>query len=239
MTNSVRKRLTCQQRHRLRRRRTRGAVERIGLDPKSYLTYERVMFILTYCRKKASSGSARAAVTLMLLESYFYTGLRAIELLGLELQDLPKFNGHPNLVRIPAEFAKRKKQRTILVNPKIVKKWDVFIERFHKQALAEMHSGNNERKAKGLATPLFWNENGRPMEYWNVYSRLQTIAKHTGIDLRAHICRHTHATQLGAKGSTGEFIQDQLGHSDPRTTRVYLKTLNPLGMQQLERLDFG
>lgn len=229
--------LTCKQRH--RRRRKGGTVQGMGLDPKSHLSFERVMFVLNYCRNRAARGGIRAAVTLMLLESYFYTGLRAIELLGLELQDLPQFHGHTNFVRVPSEFAKGGKQRMLMVNHKIAVKWDVYINRFHKPALALINSNDQVKKRQGLATPLILNEHGKPMEYACVWGRLKTVAKNTGIDLRPHICRHTYGTELLRISGSIELVQDNLGHSNPATTRIYAKTINPIAEQHLQKLDFG
>jgi len=235
----MKKRISCKERHRRRWRKNKGSVRKIGLDPGSFLEEEQIMMVLNYARKKASGGSFRAAITLMLLESYFYTGLRAIELLGLVLLDLPGFNGHPDLIRVPADFAKKEKQRTMLVSRKIVGKWEKYIERFHQPALKAINSNDPARKQKALRTPLFLNEQFKPMEYHSVWHRLKTVARNTGVELRPHICRHTYGTQLLKKSGNLELVQDQLGHSSPVTTRIYAKTLKTSSIQHLERLDFG
>jgi len=196
------------------------------------------MMVLNYARNKAAAGGVRSAITLMLLESYFYTGLRAIELLGLVLLDLPGFNGHEDLVRIPEDFCKKTKQRTLLVSKKLVVKWEVFIERFHQPALEAIKSGGLKRQ-KALRTPLFLNERFAPMEYHNVWHRLNTVARNTGVELRPHVCRHTYATQLLKHSNSLELVQDQLGHSSPITTRIYARTLKGPSVQYLDKMDFG
>lgn len=233
------KRISCATRHRQRRLRGGSAVAEVGLDPSKYLTYEQIMTVLDYCRREAQGGGYRAVVTLMLIETYVYTGLRAIEGLGLQIQDLPGFNGHPDILRVPAEFAKGHKQRTIRVSLKIVEKLQRFIAEYHKPALALIRSGDQKKKAKGMLTPLFINERGKPMEYSGLYHRLRTVAHHTGVTIRPHMLRHTYGTQLYAKRSDLRFVQDQLGHTSPQVTSIYARTLNPSGQQQLESLDFG
>lgn len=233
------KRLTVAQRHRRRRRKSGGDYEKMSLDPGDYLSDENIVYVLSYCRNRAAVGGCRAAVTLMLIESYLLTGLRAIELLGLELQDLPQFHGQGGWVRISAEFGKGKKQRNIIVNSMLITKWDEFIARFHKRAMTEINSGDKDRKARAMSAPLFINEQGRPMEYHSVYGRLKTVARNTGIDLRPHICRHTYGTQLLKNSGSLELVQDQLGHSSPATTRIYAKTVNPIAVQHLENLKLG
>ena len=234
---------TCKQKHRARRKG--GIVQKVGLDPTSYLDYEQIMYVLNYCRNRVKRAKkskdchdARPVITLILLESYFYTGLRATELLGLQLQDLPQYHSH-SFIRVPGEFTKNGKQRTVRVNQLIINKWTVYIERFHKIALKLIGSGDRAKKEKGLSTPLILNEWGKPMEYSSVYGRIKTVARHTGYELWPHLCRHTYATQLlQASGSLPE-VQDALGHSNPSTTRVYAKTINPIAQQNLERLNFG
>ncbi len=233
------KRISCATRHRQRRLRGGASVTEVGLDPGKYLTYEQLMIILNYCRQKAQGDGYRAAVTLMLIETYIYTGLRAIEGLGLQIQDLPGFNGHPDILRVSAEFAKGHKQRTIRVSPKIVEKWQRFIGEYHRHALTLINSGAPKKKAKGMRAPLFVNERGKPMEYSGLYHRLRTVAHHTGVKIRPHMLRHTYGTQLYAKRADLRFVQDQLGHSSPQVTSIYARTLNPSGQQQLGLLDFG
>ena len=232
------KRISCKERHRRRWRKGGGRFKKVGLDPKSFLDEEQIMMVLTYARNKAAGGGFRAAVTLMLLESYFYTGLRAIELLGLCLLDLPGYNGQKAMIRVPGDFGK-KKERIVLVSPKIVVKWEKYILRFHKPALKAIASGDKDRKLKALRTPLFLNERGKGMEYHNVWQRLRTVKENTGVELRPHICRHSYATQLLKRSGDIGLVQDQLGHSSPATTRIYAKTLKASSIQHLARLDFG
>ena len=240
-------RLSVQQRHRRRARRTHGRVERVGPDPNSYLSEERARMVLQYCRRRAQAGGMRERITLILVESYLYTGLRAIELLGMQLQDIPPYNGHQNTVRISSEFAKRRKERALLVNPKIVTKWEKFCKRYHTEQVRIIHSkpprGDTrtwrDKKTAALRTPLFVNERGGTLSYWSAYRRLRTVGRNCGFDLRPHILRHTYATQLYEKGGDLRFVQDQLGHSSPAVTQIYAKTVNPRGIQNLQMVDWG
>ena len=229
---------TCKQRHRARRKSRKGTRKRVGLDPASYLDHEQVMYVLTYCRNKARNGNRRAAITLILLESYFYTGLRATELLGLELRDMPWFHGH-KFIRVPAEFAKGSKQRTVMVSQLIIDKWKVYIERFHKPSIKLIASGDKIKRDQGLSTPLILNEWGKPMEYPSVAGRIRTVSKHTGLKLWAHLCRHTYATQLLKASGSLEQVQDALGHSNPHITRVYASVINSFAELNLEKVNFG
>ena len=230
------KRLTCKQRHYRRWRRTKGGTEKLGLGPDEHLSDERVRWVLESCRKHKGG---RAAVTLMLIESYLYTGLRAIELLGLTLHDIPPWDGHPNIVRVPAEFAKGGTQRTIQVNPKIVDKWGAFVTYFHMRALQQIASKNPDKSGRGLKTPLFLNERGLPMEYGSVYGRLKTVKNRCGFDFRPHICRHTYGTKLYGATKDLRYVQRQLGHKSPNSTALYEHTAKYCDNSNLAGLDWG
>ena len=162
------------------------------------------------------------------------------------MQDLPPFNGHRNIVRVSSVFAKRGKERALLVNPKIVVKWGKFCKKYHGEQLRIIYSqprGDTytwrEKRQLALRTPLFLNERGKPLEYWSVYGRIKTVAMRSGVDLRPHILRHTYATQVYGKGGDLRFVQDQLGHGSPAVTGVYAKTVNPRGIQNLQMVDWG
>jgi site-specific recombinase XerD len=70
-----------------------------------------------------------------------------------------------------------------------------------------------------------------------VHSRLEAL----GIELPrrgAHCLRHACARHLLDSGFSLKQIGDQLGHSDPATTRIYAKVdLN--GLRQVAELDMG
>ncbi len=231
------KRLTCKQRDN-RRRRNKGAYGGVGIDPSSYLTKDQVWTVLDYCRAEAAKGGKRAAITLILIESYLYTGLRAIELLGLQICDLPGYNGKPNVLRVPAGFAKGGKQRTILVSPIIIEKWDAYIKRFHQPALKLIASKSDGVRRQGLRQPVFINERFGRMEYRSVYSKLQIVGRKTGIPLRPHIFRHTYAVGMVGNNAHLGLIQDQLGHSSPATTKVYAQVGNNQAERQVYRLNW-
>jgi site-specific recombinase XerD len=44
--------------------------------------------------------------------------------------------------------------------------------------------------------------------------------------LSTHWLRHTNATHRLLAGASLETTQDELGHADPKTTRLYVKTLD-------------
>lgn len=55
--------------------------------------------------------------------------------------------------------------------------------------------------------------------------------------LTPHRFRHTNATHRLSRGATLETVQDELGHSDPRTTRIYAKTRKEARIRDANLLD--
>lgn len=55
--------------------------------------------------------------------------------------------------------------------------------------------------------------------------------------LTPHRFRHTNATHRLSKGAALETVQDELGHSDPRTTRIYAKTRKEARIRDALLLD--
>ena len=63
----------------------------------------------------------------------------------------------------------------------------------------------------------------KPMQYRRFYERFVPLAKSLGLrGVTPHTLRHTYASLLFAQGKTMHFVQDQLGHHDPKfTASVY------------------
>lgn len=61
------------------------------------------------------------------------------------------------------------------------------------------------------------------------------IAQQVG-NMSAHWLRHTNATHRLMAGASLETTQDELGHADPRTTRIYAKTSSVARREDAEKL---
>lgn len=80
-----------------------------------------------------------------------------------------------------------------------------------------------QSRASDKTGPVFMNKFGNRL----LKGGIQQVLKKVGIkaDLRQsfhpHICRHTFATNMLARGADLQFIADELGHEDLNTTRIY------------------
>lgn len=143
----------------------------------------------------AAARNPRDRVIILLL---LYTGLRSKELLGLRVEDVDFERG---VIRVKS--AKYGKERFVTAPKEVFELLSAWIK-------------INNLKPKDK---LF------KMTYSVLYKRLKKIAKKAGIDVhkvRPHVFRHTFATMAIRKGLSLPTLQRLLGHSDIRTTQVYL-----------------
>lgn len=73
--------------------------------------------------------------------------------------------------------------------------------------------------------PLFLNKFGQALGQSGVKKVVGHFGKMAGLtqSLHPHVCRHTFATNMLARGADIQFIAEELGHADLNTTRVYAR----------------
>jgi integrase/recombinase XerD len=147
---------------------------------------------------------------LLLLAS---TGLRSRELLELKVEDID-FNNR--VIRVKS--AKYGKERLVTAPQ------DVFEELAAWIKLNQLKPGDKVFK----------------LSYTGLYKKIKRLAERAGIDpakVRPHVLRHTFATLAIRKGLSLPSLQRLLGHSDIRTTQVYLHlTIDDIKREYDEKL---
>jgi integrase/recombinase XerD len=134
----------------------------------------------------------------LILQLLLTTGLRSRELLELRVEDIDLNKG---VIRV--RVAKYGKERLITAPREVFEALDAWIKL------------NNLKPKDKLFN----------ISYQALYKRLKKLAVKAGIDpakIRPHILRHTFATMALRKGLSLPSLQRLLGHSDIRTTQVYL-----------------
>jgi len=208
-----------------RRKRKRRRALKMHLSGTDYLTAEQVRSIMRMLREKADAGGRGAATNLMLFDLMVNTGLRSGEVVGLQMGDLPAHHGK-QAITVRAEVAKNRRSRIVAIPNGLAKRLDEFCVRV--------------RGKRGVRTPLFINRDGRRLQYAALYGRIKRIGRQAGFAwLHPHVLRHTYATALRAKSRDIAAVQDQLGHIDISTTKIYSRTLSVELIDQVEALNWG
>ena len=184
-----------------------------GLAPGRYLTREQMKQLKAHLvgRLDKASGPAtarRAQTNYMIVEVLTNSGLRATELINLEMRDLPHCHGKPV---IDVRDGKRRVQRSVEISTIFTEHLECYIKTYRKSA--KPHSR------------LFVNEDGKPLSYRSLYSKIVLMGEPAGVGhLTPHKLRHTYGTLFYNANKDLLLLMDQLGHSKPETTAIYART---------------
>lgn len=194
------------------------------LEPGDYLDDEQVRFVLEILKGQAADGRFRTAVRLFIFQLLVNTGLRRGEAAELELRDLPCCHGKGQVV-VRWSMAKGRRNRGIIIGDKCKKLVADYVERFCNGC--------------GPRAPLLRNEYGRKMTAQNIYCRIKTIGKLTGLrGLHPHMLRHTYLSLLYGVQKDQMFVKDQGGHVKLDTTNIYVHIGDIERKRQVSRLDW-
>jgi len=196
-----------------------------GLSPNKYLSDEQLGRLRQYVKDMADlarqRGSIRAVIDELIIEILANTGLRASELIALDIADLPISHGK-DVIWI--QDGKGHVSRTIDIPESLNKRLARFVKLYRKGAKPN--------------SPLLVNSKGKRMIYRSIYEKIRKLGKQSGIgSLHPHTLRHTYLTRLYNVEHDLRFVQDQAGHASPTTTAIYAKTNNHARKRQVEALD--
>lgn len=135
-----------------------------------------------------------------ILETFYSSGLRISELVGLSLDDLDFISG------IIKAKGKGKKERVVPIG-------DV--------ALTAIRKYLDQRKKQSNA--VFLNKNGKRISTRGVRDVVEKYLKSAGIQrgVSPHTFRHSFATHLLDRGADLRTVQELLGHANLSTTQIY------------------
>lgn len=166
------------------------------------LTRDEIRLLLAQ-PKGASPGALRDRA---LLETMYACGLRASEVIGLELSDVDLDAG------ILRARGKGSKERIVPIGSKAIESLRAYLDRARPRLV-----GIREEPR------LFVNVRGAGLSRQGLYKIVQRHAKSAGLARRMspHTLRHSFATHLLAGGCDLRSLQEMLGHADIATTQVY------------------
>jgi integrase/recombinase XerD len=171
--------------------------------PKAVLTAGETERILSVPDIKTATGLRDRAM----LEVFYSTGMRRMELAGLKLHDLDAERG-----TVMIRQGKGKKDRLIPMGDRAFAWVRKYAEDARPSLVCEPDDGT-----------VFLTNDGTPLEPGRLTQHVSAIVKAAGLEKRGscHMFRHTCATLMLENGADVRFIQQQLGHVDLSTTQIY------------------
>lgn len=155
-----------------------------------------------------------------LINLLYETGFRIGEALSLHIEDLvfDMENGHKIKLVDRGELENgahlKSGERTIDISQDLMDLFDDYAY----IVLDELDIDSNF-----LFVKLTGENKGKPLEYTDVNDLFRRIKKKTGIDVHAHLFRHTHATLYQSVTKDIKQLQERLGHASISTTmNLYL-----------------
>ena len=185
-------------------------------SPKTEKKFPRVLYqeqikeIMSNNRKRTDELAIRDQAILSVL---YYSGLRASELVELEVQSI---NLPHRIIRV---IGKGDKERLVPITEECRKDVDTY-----KKTLLPILVGRSKNlKGNNEKAYLFLNNHGDKLTTRGLEYILDSIEQKTGtfVGLHPHILRHSFATHLLENGADLRVIQELLGHESINTTQVY------------------
>lgn len=161
-----------------------------------FLTEDEVTKLIESPDAKELSGLRDRAI----LETFYSTGIRISELVGLNLENIDFFGA---VVKVSG---KGKKERMVPIGDK---------------ALRAIRDYTEQRKQQAPAA--FLNKNGRRITDRGVRLVLDKYIQRTALreNISPHSLRHSFATHLLNRGADLRSVQELLGHANLSTTQIY------------------
>lgn len=155
-----------------------------------------------------------------IIKLLFETGLRIGEILSLFIEDFiyDHKNGHKIRLVDRGELSNGAKlktgEREIFVSQELM---DLFDD-YEYEVLDDLEIDTNFVLVK-----LKGENRGKPLQYQDINALFKRLKSKTGIDVHAHLFRHTHATIYYRQTKDIKQVQERLGHSQIQTTmNMYL-----------------
>lgn len=164
-------------------------------------------------KKKVYNHFADNERNLMIFNFMLGTGGRSSEIIEVTVDDI-------NFEECSVRFnGKGDKVRTVFISEELAEMLKQYLEK--------------NKIVKGY---IFLNQNGKKLSQSYINWIFREARLKTGIKkLHPHIMRHTFATDSLKNGMNLEVVQEQLGHADISTTRIYAKVLNGIRKVQAQK----
>jgi integrase/recombinase XerD len=171
--------------------------------PKTILTVQQVEAILNLSDVTTLLGLRNRAI----MEVFYSSGIRRMELIGLKLYDLDIERG-----TLMVRMGKGRKDRFIPVGSRAC----AWVDKYLVQVRPEIVTGYDDQT-------LFLDDFGQPMSVRFLGDLIRRHVEASGITTpgACHVFRHAMATHMLENGADIRFIQAMLGHANLETTQIY------------------
>ena len=148
-----------------------------------------------------------------ILELLYSTGLRATELVNLDLINIDTSN------MVVSVYGKGSKERIVPLSKIAVNYLDLYINKYRPMMFVK-----NQKPTDAL----FLNNHGKRMTRQGLYKIIGEIASSKKIDkeITPHVLRHSFATHMIECGADIRSVQELLGHENVVTTEIYTHLAN-------------
>ena len=148
-----------------------------------------------------------------MLEVLYATGLRATELISLDINNIDLTNMVVNV------YGKGSKERIVPLSKIAVNYLKEYIDNYRNLLFV---------KKQKPTDALFLNNHGQRISRVGLYKMIGEVAKKQGIDkeITPHVLRHSFATHLIECGADIRSVQELLGHENVVTTEIYTHLAN-------------
>ena len=153
-----------------------------------------------------------------MLETFYSTGIRRMELIGLDLYDLDTERGW-----VTIRSGKGGRDRVIPIGTRAL----AWVEKYLEDVRPSLVLDAGE-------TALFLSGQGRRFAAEGLSHQIRALLDEAGITKRGscHLLRHTMATQMLENGADIRYIQEMLGHAKLETTQLYTQ----VSIHQLKKI---
>jgi len=173
--------------------------------PKAILSAQEAETVLAMPNVTTAVGLRDRAI----LETFYSTGIRRMELTKLTIQDVDRERG-----TLFIREGKGKKDRMIPIGERALAWIAAYRDRARPELMGLQDDGT-----------LFLNNLGKPLKPFHLTILAGLYVKKSGIGKEGacHVFRHTMATLMLENGADTRYIQAMLGHASLETTQIYTK----------------
>ena len=175
------------------------------LLPKTILSVQQVEAILNQADVSTPLGLRNRAI----LEVFYSTGIRRLELIGLKLYDVETVRG-----MLMVRQGKGRKDRYIPLGERA----GAWVDKYLLDVRAELITGHDDQT-------LFLDDFGQPMSVRFLGDLVRRHVEAIGVTTpgTCHVFRHAMATHMLENGADIRYIQVMLGHANLETTQIYTR----------------